>query len=70
MTATLTINKATYDMKDVVFEDKTVTYDGTEQSIVASNLPNGVSISYHMLLYLLLMLLSYLQFHYSYLHLL
>ena len=45
-TAVLTINKATYDMSAVVFEDKTVVYNGNEFSIVATNLPNGVSATY------------------------
>ena len=46
MTATLTINKATYDMSGVVFADKTVTYNGTAFSIEATNLPNGVTVAY------------------------
>ena len=45
-TATLTINKATYDMSGVVFEDKTVTYNGSAQSILATNLPDGVTATY------------------------
>ncbi len=45
-TATLTINKATYDMSAVVFENKTVVYNGTAHSIEATNLPSGVTVSY------------------------
>ena len=46
LTATLTINKATYDMSAVVFADKTVTYNGESHSIEATNLPNGVTAQY------------------------
>ena len=46
ITATLTINKATYDMRAVVFEDSTVTYNGTAFSIIATNLPTGVTATY------------------------
>ena len=45
-TATLTIKKAVYDMSAVVFEDKTVTYDGQAHSILATNLPQGVTAQY------------------------
>ena len=45
-TATLTITKATYDMSSVVFNDLTVTYDGQPYSITASNLPEGVQVTY------------------------
>ena len=45
-TATLTINKATYDMSGVVFANKTVVYDGSAHSIIAENLPTGVTVSY------------------------
>ena len=46
-TATLTINKATYDMGAVVFKNKTVVYNSsTVFSILATNLPNGVSVTY------------------------
>ena len=45
-TATLTINKATYDMSNVNFSDKTVTYNGQAQSILATNLPLGVTATY------------------------
>ncbi|MDY2574862.1 MAG: hypothetical protein SOW55_02650, partial [Bacilli bacterium] len=41
--ATLTIEKATYDLSGVTFEDKTVTYDGTNQTLeVVGTLPEGV----------------------------
>ena len=46
MTATLTINKATYDMSRVVFADKSVAYDGNTHSIEATNLPSGVTATY------------------------
>ncbi|MBR2374707.1 MAG: hypothetical protein IKA88_00255, partial [Clostridia bacterium] len=46
LTATLTINKAVYDMSAVEFTDKTVTYNGQAHSIEATNLPNGVSATY------------------------
>ena len=46
LTATLTINKAVYDMSGVVFADKTVTYNGQAHSIEATNLPNGVTAQY------------------------
>ena len=46
MTATLTINKATYDMSAVVFENSTVIYNGTAFSILATNLPTGVTATY------------------------
>ncbi len=46
-TGTLTINKATYDMSAISFTDKTVTYNGTEQSLpISGTLPAGVSVSY------------------------
>lgn len=46
LTATLTINKAVYDMSDVIFNDTTVVYDGVSHSIVATNLPAGVTVAY------------------------
>ncbi len=46
LTATLTIEKATYDMSQVVFADKSVTYDGTTHSLEATNLPDGVTVMY------------------------
>ncbi len=45
--ATLTINKASYDMSGITFEDKTVTYDGNEHEIVIEGtLPEGVIVTY------------------------
>ena len=47
MTATLTINKATYDMSNVEFDDKTVVYNGKVQRIeISGSLPQGVTVSY------------------------
>ena len=47
ITATLTIKKATYDMSGVVFQNKSVSYDGEEKKIeIAGSLPSGVSVSY------------------------
>jgi len=48
MTATLTIRKATYNVSQVNFEDKTVTYNGAPQNIgITGNLPSGVDVEYH-----------------------
>ena len=43
-----TIAKATYDMKDVVFTNETVTFDGLPHSLAVdeSTLPSGVTVSY------------------------
>ena len=38
--------KKDYDMSKVVFEDLTVEYDGQPHSVLATNLPEGVSASY------------------------
>ena len=47
LTATLTINKATYDMSSVEFVDKTVVYNGKVQRIeISGSLPQGVTVSY------------------------
>ena len=47
MTAILTIEKATYDMSEVTFKDKTVTYDGEFHScVVEGELPKGVTVYY------------------------
>ncbi len=47
MTATLTIEKATFDMSGITFVDKTVTYDGTAHGIVITGtLPTGVTVTY------------------------
>ncbi|GBU24206.1 hypothetical protein R83H12_00834 [Fibrobacteria bacterium R8-3-H12] len=47
MTATMRINKQTYNLSGIVFADKTAVYDGTAQSIfISGELPNGVTVSY------------------------
>lgn len=46
LSATLTINKASYDMSQVVFADKSVAYDGNAHSLEATNLPDGVTVTY------------------------
>ncbi len=47
LTAKLTINKATYDMSGVTFENATLGYNGAAQSIsVSGKLPDGVTVSY------------------------
>ncbi len=47
MTATLTIIKGDYDLSHVVFEDKTVPYDGKEHTLeIMGALPKGVSVTY------------------------
>ena len=48
MTATLTINKATYDMSAIVFENSTVIYNGSAFSLaIEGTLPTGVTVSYN-----------------------
>jgi hypothetical protein len=45
--AVLTINKATYDMSGVSFNDVDVVYDGTEQKVeITGTLPAGVTVAY------------------------
>ncbi len=44
-TATLKINKATYDMSGVTYENTTATYDGQPHTITVGNLPEGVTAS-------------------------
>lgn len=48
LSATLTINKAKYDLSNVKFESQTFDYDGTakNEEVVATNLPEGVSVEY------------------------
>ena len=47
MTATLTIEKAVYDMSGISFADKTLIYRGVAQSIaIDGTLPLGVRVSY------------------------
>ena len=44
---TVAVGKAVYDMSGIAFEDMTVTYDGTAQSLaIVGNLPGGVTVSY------------------------
>ena len=44
--ASLTIEKASYDMSRVTFADKEFTYDGADHSLSATRIPSGVSVSY------------------------
>ena len=47
LTATLTIEKASYDMSGVSFESDSVVYNGSAQSLaITGDLPDGVSVSY------------------------
>lgn len=47
MSATLKIEKATYDLSNTKFEDKEFTYDGTEKELLISgDLPQGVKVTY------------------------
>ncbi len=47
MNATLTINKATYNMTGITFADVTVIYDGAEHKVVINGtLPTGVTVAY------------------------
>ncbi len=43
LTATLKINKATYDMSQVVYKNTEAIYDGTSHTITVDNLPSGVT---------------------------
>ncbi|MCD8012538.1 MAG: MBG domain-containing protein, partial [Lachnospiraceae bacterium] len=44
---TVTINKATYDMSGVSFEDATFEYDGGEKTLeISGTLPDGVTVTY------------------------
>ncbi len=46
-TISITINKATYDMSEILFEDKVYIQDGLEHSVqISGNLPSGVSVAY------------------------
>ena len=45
-TATLTINKKEIDTSVVVFSDLTVTYDKTNKSILATNVPTNITVEY------------------------
>lgn len=45
--ATLTINKATYDLGEITFTGKTVKYNGEQQSLaISGTLPDGVTVVY------------------------
>ena len=44
--ATLTIEKAEYDLSTVSFEDQEVTYDGEPKLIVAENVPDNIEVTY------------------------
>jgi len=47
MSATLTVNKASYNMSGVTFSGSTVTYDGSPHSIyISGTLPAGVTVTY------------------------
>ena len=47
LSATLTVVKGEYDMSNIKFEDKTVTYDGTLHSLeITGTLPEGVTVTY------------------------
>lgn len=47
LTATLTINKLTYDMSGISFENASFDYDGTAKSLMISGtLPEGVAVTY------------------------
>jgi len=46
LNATLTILENQHDEDSIVFEDKTVPFNGEAQSIVAENVPEGVTVSY------------------------
>lgn len=48
LSANLVINKAQYDLSNVVFEDQTFTYDGTakNEEVTVKNVPKGVVVDY------------------------
>ena len=47
MKATLTVVKGEYDISNIKFENKTVVYDGTAQSLaITGTLPTGVTVTY------------------------
>ncbi len=47
LTATLTIEKASYDTESLTLSDLTVTYDEQAHSLEVSGLPEGVSVTYY-----------------------
>lgn len=46
LTATLTILQAERDVSGIVFEDKTVIYNGEMKTIEATNIPEGIEVTY------------------------
>ncbi|MBE7082741.1 MAG: hypothetical protein E7378_03610 [Clostridiales bacterium] len=46
MTATLTITKKQIPTSSIVFNDKTVTYNGNQQFIYVSGVPSGIEVNY------------------------
>ena len=46
-TATLTIEKATYETEDLSFDNIIVTYDGEAHALTVSGLPTGVEVTYY-----------------------
>lgn len=46
LSATLTIEKASYDVSSIEFNDETFVYDGNPKSIALTGLPDGVSVKY------------------------
>lgn len=48
ITATLIINRISYDVSGIVFKDKEVTYDGNAHALeVEGTLPNGIRVDYY-----------------------
>ena len=47
LTTNLIIEKADYDESKIVFNDLSVVYDGTSKAIEATNIPDGVTVKYH-----------------------
>lgn len=46
LTTQLVIEKATYDLSEMVFENATAVYDGNIKTIEATNIPEGVNVTY------------------------
>ena len=46
LTTQLVIEKATYDLSEMVFENSTTVYDGNIKTIEATNIPEGVNVTY------------------------
>ena len=51
LSATLTIKQADKDASGIVFRDATVTYTGEIQTLVATNVPEGVDVTYNYYIY-------------------